>query len=61
MTEYRRQQALEFFREEADSCRRAPEINGCPMTPEWQRILDACLTAIEALEATKTDGPYSEP
>lgn len=56
MTEYKRQQALEFLREEADSCRRAPEINGCPMTPEWQRILDVCRTAIEALEAVKTDG-----
>ena len=51
MTEYKRQQALEFFREEADSCRRAPYLNGCPMQPQWQETLDVCLTAIEALEA----------
>lgn len=50
MTEYRRQQALAWLKEEADRCRRAPEINGCPMTPEWQETLDVCLTAIEALE-----------
>ena len=60
MTEYKRQQALEFLQEEADSCRRAPDINGCPMQPEWQEIIEVCEAAIEALEAVKPDGTHSQ-
>ena len=55
MTEYRRQQALAWLRAEAESCRRAPDLNGCPMQPEWQEIIDVCETAIEALEAVKVE------
>ena len=56
MTERRRQQAILWLREEADRCRRAPDLNGCQMQPQWQEVLDVCETAIEALEAVKTDG-----
>lgn len=45
-----RQEAIQFFREEADRYRRAPEINGCPMTPEWERGLTMCVIAIGLLE-----------
>lgn len=51
MTEYRRQQALSWLRAEAESCRRAHDLNGCPMQPQWQEVIDVCETAIEALEA----------
>lgn len=51
MTEYRRQQALAWLRAEAESCRRAPDLNGCQMRPQWQEVIDVCETAIEALEA----------
>lgn len=60
MTEYKRQKALSWLREEADRCRRAPDLNGCPMQPEWKEILDVCEAAIEALEAVKPDGTHSQ-
>lgn len=55
MTEARKQEALAWFREEIRSCRAAPSINGCPMTPDWRHIIDMCEAAIEALQAVKTD------
>lgn len=51
MTEYRRQQALAWLKEEADRCRRAPVLNGCQMKPEWEDMIENCEAAIEALEA----------
>ena len=60
MTEYKRQQAILWLRAEAERCRRAPKLNGCPMQPEWQEILDVCEAAIEALAAVKTDGTHSQ-
>lgn len=56
MTEYRRQQALAWLREELLSLRHAPEVNGCPMKPEWEEMIANCKAAIEALEAVKPDG-----
>ena len=61
MTERRRQQAILWLRAEAERCRRAPYINGCSMTPEWQEILDVCEAAIEALEAVESDGAHTQP
>ena len=55
MTEHRRQQAILWLRSEAENWRRAPDMNGCPMQPEWQEILDVCEAAIEALEAVKCE------
>lgn len=55
MTEARRQEALAWFREEIRSCRIAPRINGCKMTPEWQKIIDVCEAAVEALQAVKAE------
>lgn len=50
MTEYRRQEAIKWLRAEADSYRRAPVMNGCPMQPEWEDMIENCEAAIEALE-----------
>ena len=51
MTEYRRQEAIKWLRAERDSYRRAPDLNGCQMQPQWQEALDVCETAREVLEA----------
>lgn len=61
MTEYRRQKAIAWLKEELDRCRRAPDLNGCKMQPQWQEVIDVCETAIEALEAVKLDGTHSQP
>lgn len=50
MTEYRRQEAIKWLREEADSYRRVPVMNGCQMKPEWEDMIENCEAAIEALE-----------
>ena len=60
MTEYRRQQALSWLRAEAESCRRAPILNGCQMKPEWEDMIENCEAAIEALEAVKQDGTHTQ-
>lgn len=51
MTEECRWKALKWFLEESKAIRLAPRINGCEMKPEWAEALEACETAIEALEA----------
>ena len=32
-------------------CRMAPNINGCPMTEDWQRTIEVCEIAIAAIRA----------
>lgn len=56
MTENRRQKALSWLRAEVENCRRAPDLNGCPMQPEWKEMIEVCEAAIEALEAVGSDG-----
>ena len=34
MTEYSRQKAIAWLKEELDRCRRAPDLNGCKMQPQ---------------------------
>ena len=41
--------AINFFEEEIVRLRKAPEINGCEMTPEWKEMLQIYNTAVEAL------------
>lgn len=60
MTEDRRQKALAWLRAEVENFRRAPDLNGCPMQPEWQEIIEVCEAAIEALEAVKPDGAHTQ-
>lgn len=51
MTSDKREKAIKYLTEEIRSLRMAPQINGCPMTPEWAEqidILEACLEAVRA-------------
>ncbi len=41
--------AIKFFEEEIVRLRKAPEINGCEMTPEWKEMLQIYNTAVQAL------------
>lgn len=43
--------AIKFFEEEIVRLRKAPEINGCEMTPEWIEQLQIYNTALEALRS----------
>lgn len=43
--------ALAWLDEEIASLRRAPDLNGCPMTEDWQRALDALELARAAVKA----------
>ena len=49
MTTESREKAIHWLEWELRSLRRAPEINGCPMTPEWAEqisVLETCLEAV---------------
>ncbi len=48
------EKAIKFFKEEIIRLRKAPEINGCEMTPEWLEMLQIYNTAVEALEKEKS-------
>lgn len=53
--ERNRLKAIVFFKEESDRLERAPEINGCAMTPEWAESLRMCEIAIALLEECKNE------
>ena len=40
---------IEILENEIRLCKRAPSLNGCEMTEEWQRTIDICTLAVEAL------------
>lgn len=44
-----KEEAVRLLLEEMERCQRAPELNGCEMKPEWQRTMDVCLVAVEAI------------
>lgn len=44
-----KEEAVRLLLEEMERCQRAPELNGCEMKPEWQRTMDVCRVAVEAL------------
>lgn len=42
--------AISWLKEEIRSLERAPELNGCPMTPEWAEQLEIMRTCLEAVQ-----------
>lgn len=53
-------QAIQYFEQEISFCEHAPALNGCEMTEEWQRTIDVCTLAVEALKAQRAleNNPY---
>lgn len=45
----KKEQAIAWIKEEIRSLERAPELNGCPMTPEWAEQLEIMRTCLEAV------------
>ena len=45
----KREEVIKLLQEELERCQRAPELNGCEMKPEWQRTMDVCRVAVEAI------------
>lgn len=45
-----RQEAVSLLEGEIIRCRMAPKINGCTMTEDWQRTIDVCEIAINAIK-----------
>ena len=43
------EEAVQYFNDEIRLCRAAPSINGCQMTEDWQRTIDACEIAVAAI------------
>lgn len=50
MNQERREKAIAWIKEEIRSLERAPELNGCHMTPEWAAQLDIMRTCLEAVQ-----------
>lgn len=46
-------EALKYFKDEIFSYEMAPDLNGCEMRDDWQRIMDACQLAVKALEGMR--------
>ena len=46
-----REEAIKCIQEEKLRYERAPWVNGCPMTEEWQKAIDICDMALSALRA----------
>ena len=44
-----REEAIKCIQEEKLRYERAPWVNGCPMTEEWQKAIDICDMALSAL------------
>ena len=44
-----RREAMEFFAEEIRLLPRAPDVNGCEMTPDWRELLSYNSAALDAL------------
>lgn len=44
-----RSEVVKLLMEEIDRCRRAPDLNGCEMREEWQRTIDVCRIAVNAI------------
>lgn len=51
MTPDKRERAIKYLTEEIRSLRMAPQINGCPMTPEWADQLEVMKTCLEAVRS----------
>lgn len=46
-----REEAIKCIQEEKLRYERAPWVNSCPMTEEWQKAIDICDMALSALRA----------
>lgn len=46
-----KKEVISLLEDEIIRCRMAPKINGCPMTEEWQRTIEVCEIAIDAIRA----------
>lgn len=46
----KKEQAVAWLKEEIRSLERAPELNGCHMTPEWAAQLEIMRTCLEAVQ-----------
>lgn len=46
----KKEKAISYITEEIRSLELAPELNGCPMTPEWAEQLDIMRTCLEAVQ-----------
>lgn len=44
-----REEVIKLLQEELERYQRAPELNGCEMKPEWQKTMDVCRVAVEAI------------
>lgn len=50
MNQERREKAIAWLNDEIRSLELAPELNGCPMTPEWAAQLEIMRTCLEAVQ-----------
>lgn len=46
-----KQEAIRLLTEEVRMCRMAAKINSCGMTEDWQRTIEVCEIAIDAIKA----------
>lgn len=53
--ERHRIKTITFFKEEIARYERAPEINGCAMTPEWEEAKRMCEIAVMLLEEQENE------
>lgn len=61
----KREAAIRWLQDEIRAIKRAPDINGCPMTKEWAEqleIMGTCLEAVKAVgNATEMQPDCNEP
>lgn len=53
-----REEAIQWMQEEKASFERAPVLNGCPMTEDWQKAIDVYDMAISALRAQQEQNDW---
>ena len=56
----RTEEAKKWLREELEQLRRAPDLNGCPMTQEWAEQIRVFTVALEAIEAQESNRVESD-
>lgn len=56
----RTEEAKKWLREELERLRRAPDLNGCPMTQEWAEQIRVFTVALEAIEAQESNRVESD-
>ena len=56
----RTEEAKKWLREELEQLRRAPDLNGCPMTQEWVEQIRVFTVALEAIEAQESNRVESD-